>query len=66
MWQGTMVGTYLLDTGEVVLTMLTTALFLCGVGYGLLVAVSRLSEVLISAGLPVPHTPHIPPLTGEL
>ena len=56
-------GTALLDPQEVVLTWLTTALFLCGVAYGLLVAVSRLSEVLTDAGLPVPHTPHIPPLT---
>jgi ABC-type enterobactin transport system permease subunit len=51
MWQAVTVGTYILDTSEVVVFTIGTALFLCGVGYGLLVATSRLSEMLTAAGV---------------
>jgi len=51
MWQAVTVGTYILDTSELVVFTIATALFLCGVGYGLLVATSRLSEMLTAAGV---------------
>ena len=44
-------GTYMLDTSEQVVFTIATALFLCSVGYGLLVATSRLSEMLAAAGV---------------